>query len=105
MRSVHYYIQSLFDLEDVIQTINGIIGEKTPLFESNNIKKECSISSMPLKDQMSGMIIKVNMPDNILSKDNIDKKAKVNKTTNLDSTKSNKATTNLPVVVKKTKKD
>ncbi len=95
MRSIHYYVQGLLDLEDVIRTINAIIEKNIPPFERTNTKKQCSVSSMPLKDQLSGMILKVNLPDNIFS--NKDLKKQNPKTRELKET----GQISLPVPVKK----
>jgi hypothetical protein len=84
-----------------MKTINDIIGENTPVYESNNIKKKCSVFSMPLKDQMSGMVLKVNLPDTILAKQASDKSGRGKDKNGPDSLSSTK---NLPIVVKKPRK-
>jgi hypothetical protein len=101
MRSIHYYVQGILDLEDVLQTINGIIEESTPPFERTNIKKQCSVSSMPLKDRLSGMILKVNMPEHFFLKKSKGNNERVADKKKAISPKPAAAKTTLPVMAKK----
>jgi hypothetical protein len=105
MRSIHYYVQGLLDLEDVLQTIIGIIDENVPPFARTNIKKQCSVSSMPLKDRLSGMILKINMPEQIFLKKTNASNDKVNENKKTIPPKPAAVKTTLPVTAKKIKQD
>ncbi len=60
--TLNYYAQGLLDLEDIIKTTNKMIEARVPTSEFNEFKKSCSVSAVPLKDRMSGMIIKIRLP-------------------------------------------
>jgi len=67
--TLNYYAQGLLDLEDIIKTTNKMIEARVSSSEFNDVKKSCSVSAVPLKDRMSGMIIKIRLPCHVVPED------------------------------------
>lgn len=62
LRTVSYHVQSLLDLQDVLEAINRLISAKASKYEIGAVKRTCNITAIPLKNRISGMILKITLP-------------------------------------------
>lgn len=62
LRTIHYYAQGLFDLEDIVTSVNKMIELQIPQLERQELKRLVTVSSAPLKGRSAGMIVKITLP-------------------------------------------
>lgn len=65
-KAVNYLVGNYHDLQDVVKTISSIIENNAEKSDQGHIYRLCQITTLPLKSDSTGFVLKVKLPEKIL---------------------------------------
>lgn len=65
-KTLHYYAQTILDLEDIAATLNHLVEQNIPQLERSKVKSRCMVTGIPVKGRTSGFVLRVDVPEQVI---------------------------------------